>query len=193
MLSDSFRKPGRKHGRNNCNSSVNILFSVQSVFIRTCMPYLWSYNDLVIKRKTSYSSFSYINSTSSSIIQHALMFQQKGSRVAWYGLTQWYLGQGWVQIRKYLYLNTEYFCIWIENHKREFIWYLVCIWKVVASTIKYCIIHIKITNKRESISWHKLAQESRQNVFHTCGMVNSGQTALRKLVYTEAPVKLVKH
>ena len=34
------------------------------------------------------------------------------------------------------------------------------------------------------INW--LKQESRQNVFHTGGMVNCGQTALRKLAYSQA-------
>jgi len=53
--------------------------------------------------------------------------------------------------------------------------YLICIW---------IQIHIKITNKRQSIASHSLTG-SRDNVFHTCGRVNSGQVAVRKLAYSE--------
>ena len=54
---------------------------------------------------------------------------------------------------------------------------------------KYNTIHINKL-QRKSIAWHKLAQESGQNVFHTC--VNIKQAALWKLVYSKAGQTLME-
>ena len=71
-------------------------------------------------------------------------------QIQWRALL-WFLIQIQIKYTKCLYSNTNtylnlntkmlciFICIWITNHKRAHncSWYLVCIWKVFANTIKH--------------------------------------------------------